>query len=69
MVDPITAGIYVINQQEPLQYIAERTGGRAILSANDVTPGLQRFRQEKCPEEYAELVKEYFRAVNQNRDR
>jgi VWFA-related protein len=45
-IDPITTGIYAINQQEPLQYIAERTGGRAILNANDVTPGLERFRQD-----------------------
>jgi VWFA-related protein len=45
-VDPITTGLYAINQQEPLQYIAERTGGRAILNANDVTPGLERFRQD-----------------------
>ena len=44
--DPITAGLYAINQQEPLQYIAEKTGGRAILSANDVTAGLDRFRQD-----------------------
>jgi VWFA-related protein len=45
-IDPITTGIYAINEQEPLQYIAERTGGRAILNANDVTPGLDRFRQD-----------------------
>jgi VWFA-related protein len=44
--DPITAGLYVINQQEPLQYIAEKTGGRAILSVNDVTSGLEQFRQD-----------------------
>ena len=45
-IDPITAGLYVINHQEPLQYIAEKTGGRAILSVNDVTPGLEKFRQD-----------------------
>jgi len=44
--DPITAGLYVINQQEPLQYIADRTGGRAILGVNDVTSGLEQFRQD-----------------------
>lgn len=44
--DPIAAGLYVINQQEPLQYIADRTGGRAILGVNDVTVGLERFRQD-----------------------
>jgi VWFA-related protein len=44
--DPITAGLYVINHQEPLQYIAEKTGGRAILSVNDVTSGLEQFRQD-----------------------
>jgi len=36
----------VINQQEPLQYIAEKTGGRAILGVNDVTAGLNLFRQD-----------------------
>ncbi len=45
-IDPITSGLYMINQQEPLQYIAEKTGGRAILSANDITPGLELFRQD-----------------------
>ncbi len=44
--DPIAAGLYVINQQEPLQYIADRTGGRAILGVNDVTVGLEQFRQD-----------------------
>jgi VWFA-related protein len=44
--DPIAAGLYVINQQEPLQYIADKTGGRAILSVNDVTSGLEQFRQD-----------------------
>jgi VWFA-related protein len=44
--DPIAAGLYVINQQEPLQYIADRTGGRAILGVNDVTFGLEQFRQD-----------------------
>jgi VWFA-related protein len=44
--DPITAGLYVINQQEPLQYIADKTGGRAILGVNDVTSGLEQFRQD-----------------------
>ncbi len=45
-IDPITTGLYQINQQEPLQYIAEKTGGRAILSTNDITDGLERFRQD-----------------------
>ena len=44
--DPIAAGLYVINQQEPLQYIADKTGGRAILGVNDVTFGLEQFRQD-----------------------
>jgi VWFA-related protein len=44
--DPVTASLYVINQQEPLQYIAEKTGGRAILNVNDVTAGLDRFRED-----------------------
>ncbi len=45
-IDPITTGLYQINQQEPLQFLAEKTGGRAILSTNDVTGGLNRFRQD-----------------------
>ncbi len=45
-IDPITAGLYQINQEEPLQYIAEKTGGRAILGTNDITAGLNRFRQD-----------------------
>ena len=44
--DPIAAGLYVINNQEPLQYIAEKTGGRAILSVNDITLGMEQFRQD-----------------------
>ena len=44
--DPVTASLYVINHQEPLQYIAEKTGGRAILNVNDVTAGLDRFRED-----------------------
>jgi VWFA-related protein len=45
-VDPITDTIHLNNHQETLQYLAERTGGRTILSANDVTPGLQAFRTD-----------------------
>jgi len=45
-IDPITTGLYQINQEEPLQFLAEKTGGRAILSTNDITGGLNRFRQD-----------------------
>lgn len=45
-IDPITAGLYQINQEEPLQYLAEKTGGRAILNTNDITDGLTQFRQD-----------------------
>ena len=45
-IDPITTGLYQINQQEPLQYLAEKTGGRAIVNTNDIAGGLERFRQD-----------------------
>jgi VWFA-related protein len=45
-VDPITATLYVANHQETLGYMADRTGGRAILNANDVTVGLEDFRND-----------------------
>jgi len=45
-VDPITTGLYQINQEEPLQYLAEKTGGRAIVNTNDIAGGLDRFRQD-----------------------
>jgi VWFA-related protein len=45
-INPITDTIHLNNMQESLQYMAERTGGRAILSANDVTAGLESFRSD-----------------------
>ena len=45
-VDPMTTAIYFNNRQQPLQLIAETTGGEAILNANDVTVGLERFRED-----------------------
>jgi VWFA-related protein len=44
--DPMTAAIYLNNHQEPLAYLAEKTGGRAILNTNDITNGLEDFRQD-----------------------
>jgi len=45
-VDPITATIYLANHQETLGYMADRTGGRAILNANDISDGLEEFRHD-----------------------
>lgn len=45
-VDPLAANIYVINHQQPLQVLAERTGGRAVLDSNDVTEGLEELRDD-----------------------
>ncbi len=45
-VDPMTTAIYFNNRQQPLQLLADTTGGEAILNANDVTVGLERFRED-----------------------
>ena len=45
-VDPLAANLYVINHQQPLQILAERTGGRAILDTNDITGGLEELRDD-----------------------
>ncbi len=45
-VDPMIVSSNRINLQSTLQMLAERTGGRAILDANDITPGLQRLRDD-----------------------
>ncbi|MFV2071994.1 MAG: VWA domain-containing protein [Thermoanaerobaculales bacterium] len=45
-VDPLAANLYVINHQQPLQIMAERTGGRAILDTNDITGGLKELRDD-----------------------
>jgi hypothetical protein len=44
--DPITSGIYARNQQEPLLFLAESTGGRAIVDSNDVTGLLEELRED-----------------------
>jgi VWFA-related protein len=44
--DPITSGIYVRNQQEPLLFLAESTGGRALVDSNDVTGLLEELRED-----------------------
>ena len=45
-VDPMTSSIHVINLQEPLLYLAERTGGRAIVDSNDVSSLLEEMRED-----------------------
>jgi VWFA-related protein len=45
-IDPVTATIYTANHQETLGYLADRTGGRAILNANDISDGLEDFRHD-----------------------
>jgi len=45
-VDPMITSIHVINYQEPLLVIAEKTGGRAIVDSNDVTELLEEMRDD-----------------------
>jgi len=45
-VDPIATNIHLLNYQEPLFYLAERTGGRAIVDSNDVTSLLEELRDD-----------------------
>ena len=45
-IDPMTASIHQINYQEPLTFLAERTGGRAIVDSNDVTSLLEELRDD-----------------------
>ena len=45
-IDPMTASIHALNYQEPLLYLAEKTGGRAIVDANDVTSLLEELRDD-----------------------
>ncbi len=45
-IDPMVSAIHVNNMQEPLMYLAERTGGRAILDSNDVTDGLMELKED-----------------------
>jgi VWFA-related protein len=45
-VDPMITSIHVINYQEPLLVIAEKTGGRAIVDSNDITELLEEMRDD-----------------------
>lgn len=45
-IDPITEATFINNNQQTLELLAEKTGGRAILNANDVTEGLGRLRED-----------------------
>jgi VWFA-related protein len=45
-VDPMISSIYVINNQEQLLYLAESTGGRAIVDSNDITGLLEELRDD-----------------------
>jgi hypothetical protein len=45
-IDPLTASIHTLNYQEPLIFLAERTGGRAIVDSNDVTSLLEEMRDD-----------------------
>jgi VWFA-related protein len=45
-IDPMTTSIHVINYQEPLLFLAEKTGGRAIVDSNDVTSLLEEMRDD-----------------------
>jgi len=43
---PISASIMTSNYQDSLMYMAEQTGGLAILNANDPTPGLEKIAND-----------------------
>jgi hypothetical protein len=45
-IDPLTASIHTLNYQEPLLFLADRTGGRAIVDSNDVTSLLEEMRDD-----------------------
>jgi hypothetical protein len=45
-IDPVAAGIHLFNYQEPLLFLAEKTGGRAIVDSNDVTSLLEEMRDD-----------------------
>lgn len=45
-IDPMTASINVINYQEPLFVMAEKTGGRAIVDSNDISSLLEEMRDD-----------------------
>ncbi len=45
-VDPVATSIHLLNYQEPLFLLAEKTGGRAIVNSNDVTSLLEEMRDD-----------------------
>jgi VWFA-related protein len=45
-IDPVATGIHLLNYQEPLILLAEKTGGRAIVDSNDVTSLLEEMRDD-----------------------
>ena len=45
-IDPLTTSIHLFNYQEPLLFLAEKTGGRAIVDSNDVTSLLEEMRDD-----------------------
>jgi len=45
-IDPVATSIHLLNYQEPLLLLAEKTGGRAIVDSNDVTSLLEEMRED-----------------------
>jgi VWFA-related protein len=45
-IDPVATSIHLLNYQEPLLLLAEKTGGRAIVDSNDVTSLLEEMRDD-----------------------
>ena len=45
-IDPVATSIHLFNYQEPLLFLAEKTGGRAIVDSNDVTGLLEEMRDD-----------------------
>ena len=45
-IDPVATSIHLFNYQEPLLYLAEKTGGRAIVGSNNVTGLLEEMRDD-----------------------
>ena len=44
--DPTASSVGMKNFQESLQYLADATGGLAVINANEVGPGLERVRED-----------------------
>jgi VWFA-related protein len=45
-IDPVATSIHLFNYQEPLLFLAEKTGGRAIVDSNDITSLLEEMRDD-----------------------